>query len=182
MFESLPQKKRIGIFGGSFNPPHLGHSAIIRWLFARGLIDELLVIPCFIHPFEKDLIPFEDRCSMCRLAFGKLGLHVTVSNIERKIGGRSYTLQTIQALQIEHPEARFYLVTGDDIIAEKEKWHRFEEIRDLVEIIRIPRGADSFIPDISSTQIRDRLAAREPYADLLEPEVAVYIITKGLFR
>jgi len=182
MFETTPPKKRVGIFGGSFNPPHRGHTEIVKWLFARGIIDELFVIPCFLHPFDKELLPFEDRFAMCRLAFDKLGFKVTVSDIEKKLGGKSFTLRSIQTFQLRYPDARFYLITGSDVAMERAKWHRFDEIESLVEIVRLPRGLQSPIPPISSTEIRERLEARQPYADLLEPEVAVYIITKGLFK
>lgn len=175
-------RKRVALFGGSFNPPHRGHTEIIKWLFARGIVDEIWVIPCFIHPFGKELLPFKDRLAMCDLAFKKLRLPIHILDVEQRLGGTSYTLRTVEVLKAENPDVRFLLVTGDDVQEETTKWQAFGRIRDLVEIVHIPRGPTSPIPDISSTDIRRRVEGGEPFAGLVEKEVAVYIITKGLFR
>ena len=182
VFDRPEVRKRVGLFGGSFNPPHIGHTAICKWLFARGIVDELWVIPCFIHPFDKDLAPFKDRIVMCQLAFRKLGLPIEVLDVEREMGGVSHTLRTIEHLKAKNPDLRFYLMAGQDIEQETGEWHGFDTIRELVEIVRIPRGPKSPIPDVSSTEVRRRIDVGEPFADLVESEVAVYIVTKGLYR
>lgn len=176
------QRRRVAIFGGSFNPPHRGHTAILKWLFMRGIADEVWVIPCFLHPFGKELADFVHRLTMCRLAFSNLSLPVSVFDIEKKLGGISYTCRTIEHLKALHPDCRFLLVTGDDVKADTSEWKNFEKVKDLVEIIRVPRGVSSPIPDVSSTEIRDRLKNRKSYSELVEPEVAVYIVTKDLYR
>lgn len=181
-FRREKPRRRVGLFGGSFNPPHVGHSAICRWVFDRGLLDELWVIPCFIHPFGKELLPFEDRLAMCKLAFAKIQLPISVLDIERQLGGKSYTIKTVRHLELLHPRDDLFLITGDDVREQQAAWHDFGKITDIVDLIRVPRGAGSPIPDVSSTQIRERLAMNEPIAGLIEPEVAVYIVTKGLFR
>ncbi len=175
-------RHRVALFGGSFDPPHLGHVAICKWLFQRGAADEVWVIPCFRHPFDKALSPFEDRYAMCQLAFRKQGLPIEVLDIERRLGGVSYTLRTIEALLQEYPDWRFTFVTGADVESDSAGWHRFDAIRELVEIVRLPRGPLSPIPDISSTEIRRRVHDDEPFADLVEEEIAVYILTKHLYR
>lgn len=182
IFGRTQEKKRVAIFGGSFNPPHVGHTAICKWLFARGIADEVWVVPCFIHPFGKELLPFDDRIAMCRLAFNKLGLKIAILDIERELGGVSYTKRTIEELKRRYPNHRFMLVTGDDVQEQTDGWREFGAIREMVDIVRIPRGAASPIPDISSTEVRRRLAERESHAELVENEVAIYIVTKGLFR
>ena len=181
-FKRTKPRRRIGLFGGSFNPPHIGHTAICRWVFDRGLVDELWVIPCFLHPFEKELLPFEDRLAMCKLAFGKLQLRIRVLDVERQLGGTSYTIKTIRHLELLHPHDDLFLITGDDVREQQAQWRDYEQITDIVDLIRVPRGQGSPIPDVSSTQVRERLALHEPVADLVEREVAVYIVTKGLFR
>lgn len=178
----LGKRKRVGIFGGSFNPPHAGHTVMCKWLFDEGLIDELFVIPCFIHPFGKDLLPFDERVVMCRLAFYKLNYEIRVLDIERELGGTSYTLQTVEHLKEKHPRADFFLVTGEDVRTETHEWKEFEKVKGLAQIINVPRGKDSPIPDISSTEVRRRLAAGEAFANLVENEVAVFLVTRGLFR
>lgn len=176
------QNKRVGLFGGSFNPPHVGHTKICHWLFDENLIDELWVIPCFIHPFGKDLLPFEDRVIMSRLAFYKLDHEIRVLDVERELGGTSYTLRTIEHLKEKEPKADFYLITGEDVGNQSEAWRDFDKIKELVKVIEVPRGKNSPIPDISSTEVRRRLAAGEPFASLVETEIAVYLVTRGLFR
>lgn len=147
----------------------------------RGIIDEVWIVPCFAHPFGKELIGFEHRLTMCKLAFSNLSLPVSVLDIERELEGVSYTARTLERLKKDHPDCRFFLVTGDDVKAGTSEWQNFEKVKSMAEIIRVPRGKSSPIPDISSTEIRRRLKDREAYADLVEPEVAVYIVTKGLF-
>lgn len=175
-------RRRVGLFGGSFNPPHIGHTVICRWLFKQGLVDELWVIPCFRHPLGKKLESFEHRLTMCRLAFLKLALPISIIDVEQKLGGVSYTLRTVEHLKGEYPHLRFLLVTGDDVQEQVGKWKEFGKIRKLVEVIRVPRGGGSPIPSVSSTFVRERMEHGKPYSDLVEREVAVYIITKGLFR
>jgi nicotinic acid mononucleotide adenylyltransferase len=119
---------------------------------------------------------------MCRLAFQKLSLPIRILDIERTLGGVSYTVRTINKLREQNPHERMFLVTGDDVRDQQGQWHDFDKIKDLVELIRVPRGPKSPIPDVSSTQIRERLTMKEPIAELVEREVAVYVVTKGLFR
>lgn len=175
-------RERVALFGGSFNPPHVGHTAICKWLFSRGLADSVWVIPCYQHPFSKGLEAFEHRFAMCRLAFGKLLLPVEVSGIEMELGGVSHTLRTVEHLKDRYPDRRFYLVTGDDVKNQLHDWHQFEKIRRIVDIINVPRGEGSPIPNVSSTEVRRRLDIGQAFADLVETEVAVYIVTKGLYR
>ncbi len=174
--------RRIALFGGSFDPPHIGHSEICRWCFKHNHFDELWIIPCYHHPLGKQLISFDDRLAMCRLAFGKLNLPLQVLDVERRLGGKSHTLRTILQLMADHPEDIFTLITGGDIDREKRKWHEFEKIHDLVQIVSIPRGEHSPIPDVSSTRVRWLISENESFTDLVEKEVAIYIITKTLYR
>lgn len=182
IFGSKQVRKRVGLFGGSFNPPHVGHTAICKWLFEHGLVDRLWVVPCYIHPFGKKLAPFADRLAMCRMAFSKLTLPIEVQDVERELGGTSYTLGTIRHLMALHPEVRLLLVTGEDVGGETDKWQDFDKIRELVEIVRVPRGPNSPIPDVSSTQVRELVESRKSVVGLVESEVAIYIVTKALFR
>jgi nicotinate-nucleotide adenylyltransferase len=138
--------------------------------------------PCFIHALGKELAPFEHRLAMCRFAFAQLSVPVRVLDLERTLGGESRTLRTVETLQAQHPQYQFSLVTGADIDAEASRWHHFDRIRELVDIIRVPRGPTSPIPDVSSTEIRRRAAAGLSLKNLVDTSVAVYIATKGLYR
>lgn len=147
-----------------------------------GVFEAIWIIPCYIHPLGKHLIPYEDRLQMCRLAFGKLDLPIHILEVERELGGESRTLRTVEHLNEKYPDRRFSFIVGGDIEAQEKHWHRFERIRELVDIVKIPRGEHSPIPDVSSTDIRRRIGANKPYRDSIEPEVAVYIVTKALYR
>ena len=175
-------RERIGLFGGSFNPPHVGHTKICKWLFAKGLIDELWIIPCFQHPFGKELEDFNHRLEMCRVAFSKLQLPIQILDVERELGGTSHTLRTVEQLKSDNPDKRFFLVTGSDIKNESCSWYRFDKIRDMIDLLTVPRGENSPIPDVSSTEIRRLIGVSDSFHSLVEKEVALYIVTKGLYR
>jgi nicotinate-nucleotide adenylyltransferase len=179
---SKDEKMRIALFGGSFNPPHTGHTEICRWLAGLGDYDEVWVVPCFEHPLGKHLIPFDDRLRMCELAFSKLGLPIRILEIERELGGASRTLRTVEELIKRHPSYRFAFVVGGDIGEQEKHWHRFERIAELVDIVRIPRSGDSHIPDVSSTELRRLIGAGRGYNDMVEPEVADYIAKNLLYK
>ncbi len=174
-------KKHIALFGGSFNPPHIGHVAICEWLLQNKQVDKVWVVPCFEHPFGKDLAPFEDRYQMCQLAFAKFGDQIIISKVEQELGGTSHTLRTIQHLQQMYPDYEFSLITGGDIHQETKDWHEFEEIKKLVSIISIPRGKDSMIPDVSSTEIREEIKNEKDLKGLVLPEVEQYLKKENLY-
>lgn len=174
-------RKRVGIFGGSFNPPHNGHVEICRYLLKKNDLDQILVIPCFKHPFEKDLAEFKDRLLMCRFAFNEFGDKVMVSDVEKKIGNVSYTINTVKYMIDLFPDDKFYLIVGSDTEEESEGWKDINEIKSLVQFTTVPRGPKSHIPNISSTEVRKRIGSGIKFTDLVPSEVAVYIITHGLY-
>lgn len=174
--------KRIAVFGGSFNPPHLGHVKICEYLLDTVGADEVWVIPCFIHPFGKVLASFEDRLAMCRFTFQDFRDRVRILPLEKELGGVSYTVRTLKNLLERYQSNQFMLVVGGDITSELSEWDSLDEIREMAKIVRVPRGANSFVPNISSTEIRDNIRNGRPFADLVTREVAVYIITHGLYQ
>lgn len=155
----------VGVFGGSFNPPHLAHVLAAVVVLARFDVERLLVIPTYRHPFAKALAPYEDRVAMCELAFGWLP-RVEVSRVEEELGGESRTLRTIEHLMKASPGERLRLVMGADIVPESVKWHGFDRIVELAPPIVLGRvgveypGAPSpVLPAISSTAVRAKLAS-----------------------
>lgn len=148
--------RRIALFGGSFNPPHAGHYEIARRLARRKTIDEVWVLPVYRHVFGKRMEPFDRRLKACRVFFKPLGRKVSVKDLERRLGGRSYTLRLLRRLKGRCPAVRFSLVIGADAYRERGKWKGFEEIRKLARLIVFPRGKGSPIPNISSTALRAR--------------------------
>jgi nicotinate-nucleotide adenylyltransferase len=178
---------RIALFGGSFNPPHLGHELAALYVLETADVDELWLVPCFKHPFEKALEPFEDRLAMCQLAGAALGPRARVTDIERALGDESRTLRTVRALEARHPEHRFSLVIGADLVAETESWHGAAELRGSVPFIVVGRAGGGGprqpieMPDVSSTEIRRALQEGRPVAGLVSRAILDYIHARGLF-
>lgn len=178
----MGENKTIGILGGSFNPPHLGHVAIARYVLEQGKVDQVWVIPCFEHPWDKDLLDFNHREKMCRLAFAKFKAKVRVLDIEKRLGGKSYTWRTVQALMRQFPAKEFLFLLGEDAAAEAKHWHRYEALKNSLPWLMIPRGVQSPIPNISATQIRKQLREQKILDQLLPSGVIQYIKEHQLFK
>ncbi|RLB59501.1 MAG: nicotinate (nicotinamide) nucleotide adenylyltransferase [Deltaproteobacteria bacterium] len=185
----MTQQARVGVFGGSFNPPHVGHVLAAAYLLSVQAVDLLLVIPVFRHPFAKQLAPYPDRLAMCQLAMEWLP-SVEVSDIEGRLGGESRTLATIEALLQEEPNRALRLIIGADVLKDRESWHRFDQIAELAPPLILGRaGVDhpeapaAVLPAVSSTQIRD-LVAGGHIADcsaLLPAAVHRYLVEHQLY-
>ncbi len=181
---------RIAVFGGSFNPPHVAHQMVALYVVETQPVDHLLVVPCFRHPFDKALLPFEERFEMCRLAMAPLGPRVSVSTVEKEIGGEaSRTYDTLVALGGRFPGASFRLVIGADILPELDKWYRWPEVERMAPPLvvgraghALPEGARVELPAISSTEIRERLSRGESVEGLVPRSVSEYISRRGLYR
>lgn len=184
---------KIALYGGSFNPPHLGHVSVVRYLLSRPDIQEVWVLPADRHPFGKDLIPFEDRKKLCELAFEDFGSRVKILPIEKEEKSLTgYTVDTLRFLKGRFPTRSFVWVMGSELMRERFKWKDFEEVQKLAEIIEIPRveegemeasdGKLSPFPNISSTQIRRRLQQGKKVSENLPHKVFQWIQQKGLYR
>jgi len=189
---------RVAVFGGSFNPPHVGHQLAALWVLETAEVDELWLIPALVHPFEKALAPFEDRFRMCERAVAALGPRARVSDLEARLGGPSRTLRTIETLIEANPGVAFSLVIGSDLVAESSTWYGAERLRELVPFIVVGRqgrdpaaraagsapgdGAEALaIPDVSSTAIRGALAAGRPTGSWVPRRVLEYIFEHRLY-
>ena len=203
---------RIGIYGGAFNPPHLGHITAARAVSGLLKLDKLLVIPTG-HPPHKTLPPGgptpEQRLEMTRLAMEQAGLkdRIEVLDLEIRREGNSYTADTLARLKEQYPEDELWLLMGADMFLTLQSWRQPERILSLAGIAAFGRTeADTgelfdlqrdylyrmypqarlftlSIPgvvDVSSTELRDRLAKGEGGA-LLAPAVYGYILRKKLY-
>jgi nicotinate (nicotinamide) nucleotide adenylyltransferase len=159
----------LAVFGGSFNPPHLGHALLPGYVLARGDASRVLVAPCADHPLGKSLAPFERRMTWVRQALAHYDDRVEISVIEAELarareGRPSYTLELLEAIALRYPDERVRLVVGSDILAsgETERWHRWDRIAAEFDPIVVPRvgwsepGAAA-LPDVSSTKVREQL-------------------------
>jgi nicotinate-nucleotide adenylyltransferase len=156
---------RLGVYGGSFNPPHVAHVLLAAYALSTGRFDRVLVIPVFAHAFDKGLAAFDHRVRMCELAFAPLA-GAEVSRIESELPTPSRTLHTLQALSTRYPGAELRLLVGADVLPDASKWHAFDAIVQLAPLFVVGRaglgapGASSFeLPNVSSTGVRALLAA-----------------------
>jgi nicotinate-nucleotide adenylyltransferase len=179
----------VGVFGGSFNPPHLAHVLALAVVHARFDVERILVVPSYQHPFAKSLAPYDDRVTMCELAMGWLP-RVEVSRVEEELGGESRTVRTIEHLRTLYPDKPLRFIMGADIMAESAKWYRFDRIVELAPPIVLGRVGVEYqgaprpvLPSISSTEIRTKLGEGELGAleDLVPKAVIAYARDRGLY-
>jgi len=183
--------RTVAVFGGSFNPPHVGHVLAAAYVLAVHEVDEVLVVPAFRHPFNKDLCPFEHRVAMARLAFRDLA-RTQVSEIERELGlPLSRTVDTLEALREREPSWRLRLVIGADVLHDRDKWHRFDRVVDLAPPIVLgragvvhPEAPLPVLPEVSSSQVRAAIAAGDmpEVAALLPRRVREFIAHQRLYE
>jgi nicotinate-nucleotide adenylyltransferase len=177
-----------GVYGGSFDPPHIAHVLAANVAIMGYGLERLLIVPAYQHAFAKKLADFEDRLEMCRLAFQHLR-QVEICDIERELPAPSYTLHTLQALAKRHPGVRLRLLIGTDILTETQKWHDFASVERLAPPIIVERqGYPAHDPDqpalpaVSSSEVRRRLRSGENTRGLLSSHVEDYIRARGLYR
>ena len=162
---------RVAIYGGSFNPPHVAHAMVASWLLWTDQVDEVWMVPVFRHAFEgihgKKLAPYEQRVAWCQLVRQDVDQRIQVSTIESDLPIPSYSIDTLTALQEQHPESSFRLVIGADVIPDLPKWKEWEKISTHFSPIIVgrggyecPDGAVEF-PSVSSSQIRDLLRQKK---------------------
>jgi len=170
----------VALFGGSFNPPHVGHQLAALYVLETAPVDALWLLPCFQHAFDKALEPFKHRVAMCGAMAAALGPRVRVETIEGAMGGASRTLNTVKALRAAYPEHRFSLMIGSDLKAERQTWYGADELMTLVDFLVVGRaGADPSttvaMPAISSTEVRQRLGTGLP-VDAFVPRAVLKVI------
>jgi len=130
---------KIGIFGGSFNPPHSGHLNAVSSVARKMGLDKVIVIPSNQNPLKTDETAFsatpEQRLQMSQLAFSSLGPQFEVSDIEIKRGGNSYTIDSLKTLKEQYSNDSFSIIIGVDNLSNFDKWKSWEEILDLSDLI-----------------------------------------------
>ncbi|MSQ00985.1 MAG: nicotinate-nicotinamide nucleotide adenylyltransferase [Myxococcales bacterium] len=140
---------------------------VAAWLSWAGRADAVWLVPTYRHPFAKELRSFEHRVAACEALAGLVGPWVSVSTIEAELPMPSFTIVTLDALAARFPHHRFRLVVGADNLAVKSQWRDWGRIEAEYAPIVVGRGAAAgtsapSFPDISSTEVRRRLAAGEP--------------------
>ncbi len=187
--------ERIGIFGGTFNPPHLGHLLIAEHARQSASLNKVLFVPAFLPPHKvgREIIDSKHRLAMTKLAIAGNRSFI-VSDIEMRQRGISYTVGTLHALRAAMPQADLFLIMGSDSLAEVDGWKDPQAIRSLVRFLVYPRDdvSPSRNPDvefirgpvvgISSSEIRGRAARGESIRYLVPQSVERYILRHRLYR
>ncbi len=192
---------KIGIFGGTFNPPHYGHLIVAEFIREEARLDKIIFIPCSIPPHKQNdeylsqIASPEHRFEMVRLAING-NKFFEVSDIEIKRGGVSYTIDTVNYFASNFPEEKFYLLIGADQFAEFHTWKKPEEIVKKVNLIVFNRPGfvipqtefskfATFITipniEISASTIRKRIKLGKSIKYLVPPAVEEYILTNRLY-
>ena len=176
----------LAVLGGSFDPPHIGHVLIPTYLLARGLAAQVLVAPCWSHPFAKRMSPFLERLAWTRLAMAMHGPRVEVTDLELRLAQArsadtpSYSYELLQAVAAAYPRYSVRLVVGSDIVADGEiqRWRNYERLTAEFRPIVVPRMGyadpnSCALPEVSSTAVRGWLAAPDNPAARAGLEAAV---------
>ena len=184
--------KKIGIFGGTFDPIHHGHLILARDAVETLRLDSLIFIPAAIspHKVERKPAPPEIRLEMLRAAIEGEGDFV-VDAIELERPPPSFTIDTVEAVREREPGAEFIYLVGEDNVARLTTWHRFSELSKMVRFAVLDRtGAETAHPypvvlrqiDISATDIRKRVARGQSIRYLVPPAVETIIRERQLYR
>lgn len=187
--------ERIGVYGGTFDPIHVGHVAAASAVRRHLALDRVLIVPAG-DPWQKRgrvVASPEQRLEMARLAVDGIdGLEV--SDLEVRRATASVTADTLEDLAA--PDRELYLILGADAVANMGTWRRLDDTRDLATIVVVERDGERAVPpgdgwrvehvpipriDVSSTEIRDRIAAGEPIDGLVPPAAAHHLREHGLY-
>ena len=191
-------RRRLGIFGGTFDPPHVGH--LVTAVNVRHELDlDRVLLVVNDQPWQKlgsrDISAAEDRYAMVAAAVGSVeGLEASRMEIDR--GGMSYTADTLASLQAEDFDRLLFVILGSDAAAGLPSWERADEVRAGATIVVVDRpGARESTPptgwswvrvevprlEVSSTDLRARVAEGRPLDYLLTPDVIQTIEARGLY-
>jgi nicotinate-nucleotide adenylyltransferase len=188
--------KRVGIFGGSFDPIHFGHIHLITELSKNPNFDQLVVVPSG-QPWQKNPVASKlQRFEMTQLALQDLP--VLVSDVEISREGNSYAIDTVVEVKKEYDPCQIIWIAGSDVLPNLKTWHQIEKLAQMVEFLIVKRPnskvdtaeVPSFIKfteieiealDISATKVRCAIAAQSDTSKLIPAKVAEFIKSKGLY-
>lgn len=198
---------RIGIFGGTFNPPHYGHLRLAEEMKNAASLDKILIIPTSTppHKVSSDLAGETERLNMCRLMFNRE--YFEVSDIEVRRKGKSYSIDTVTELKSLYPDDELHLIIGSDMLLSFHKWYRYDEILENVTLCVATRENDISYDELnfyaenvlhlkskdylispitafvcSSTEVRNKIRAGENTDSLLPKKIRDYIMENNLYK
>jgi nicotinate-nucleotide adenylyltransferase len=200
-------QRKIGILGGTFDPVHVGHLIVAQTTREIFELNCVMFIPCATPPHKcaKDLCNANHRLAMIQMAT-EWNTEFEVSDIEIQRSGKSYAIDTVKILNSEHPDAEIYFIIGSDTLKQLHTWRNIYDLLPLCRFITFARtGHDDMSPeglnlddpwprrllddvivgrhmDISSTEIRYRIAEGLSIKYLVPPEVEMYIAEHNLYE
>ncbi len=195
---------KMGIYGGSFNPPHYGHLRMANYMRNELKLDKIMIIPSNISPQKSDngnIDPIH-RINMCKIMFSDSVFEV--SDMEIKRGGKSYTVDTVSEIKKSNPEAKLFLLMGSDMFLSFGAWYEPEKIAEMCTICTLSRNrsettakmrdyAHNFVEkgnivifdktpyEMSSTAVREMLLSGDDCTNMLAPGVIKYIKENKLY-
>lgn len=201
--------QKIGIFGGTYNPPHVGHLNIVNEFIRKYELSKVLIIPTYTPPHKESsyLASATDRIEMCKRTFSDEVFEISDIEIQRR--GKSYTCDTLRELTEDYPDAKFYFLVGDDMLLTFHEWRNPEDILDLCTVVAAVRSDDltetvllDYImekyPDeynkgafellhmeplpLSSTVIRNSITEGKSIDGLVTSDTKKYIEDRGLYH
>lgn len=190
--------KRVGIMGGSFNPPHLAHLIMADQAFHQLQLDEVRLMPDYLPPHKsgKKTGPFETRLAMVE-RIASHDPHLTVELTAQKpkqSDGKSYTVDAVATLKESEPDVQFFLIIGGDMVLDLPTWKRIDDLRKMIPIVAFERvGYEKVEPfpltwlkaplvAVSSTKVRDMVKAGESIQYIVPDNVKAYIEAEELYR
>jgi nicotinate-nucleotide adenylyltransferase len=186
--------KKIGILGGTFNPPHLGHLIIANEVFHSLGLEEVWFMPNQEPPHKKKegSTSNDERMEMLKLAIAQHP-HFSIEPIEMGRSGPSYTYDTMKILTEKHRDVQFYFIIGADMVEYLPNWHKVDELQKMVTFVGVQRPAynietdydilyvETPSVDLSSSFIRKRLETGGTVRYLVPDSVRTYIEENGLY-
>lgn len=187
--EPLADGRRIFLWGGTFDPPHVGHVLATQWLLSTQKCDEVWWVPVAVHAWGKAPLGFEDRVYLCDLALRSMPDCVSVCDVETRLQTPSRTFRTLEYLQRQHPDATFVLAMGEDVARTREAWYRWSDLEAQWEVVVVPRHGESpedrfALPPVSSTRVREALASGDVKSleSVVPRRVLKHIVEQGWYR
>ena len=183
-------------FGGSFDPPHIGHLSIIQLCVIKS--HQFILIPAKQSPFKEQMpvASADHRIRMLKLLISKIDQPITIDDWEINNPAPNYTFETIRHLQTDYPNSNLFMVIGGDQLTHFHKWKNYREIMNLVRIVAFNRANSQYTPlrnmqiswledfqiDISSSAVREKIADGHLISKDVTPEVLQYIQSQNLYN
>ncbi len=194
------KEKRIGIFGGTFDPPHKGHLELAKDAFEQMKLDKVIFIPAAKNPLKNEtpIASNYDRLNMLKILLDDIEEPFEISSYELEANKISYTIDTVNHYRKKFGNTRFYLIIGGDLLANLHKWSRLDKLANLVEFIYVDRpgyqmNSDAILSNlkinkikghninISSSEIRENISNELTKNCYLHKKVVDYILEHKIY-